>query len=110
MCSYGFATKFSHHFIRNLYVTILLPVRVCIRRTSECVVATLEFKSFELNSKKVWDQIAFKPQGCGVVVCFFFFWGGRGGTLIFSYIRRIKPFFGFKMMSFNNYLGFQKNE
>ena len=40
----------------------------------------------------------------------FFLGGGGGGTLIFSYIRRIKPFLGFKMMSFNNYLGFQKNE
>ena len=34
----------------------------------------------------------------------------RGGTLIFSYIRRLGPFFGVKFLNFNNFLGFQKNE
>ena len=33
-----------------------------------------------------------------------------GGTLIFSYIRRLGPFFGFKILNFNIFLGFQKNK
>ena len=36
--------------------------------------------------------------------------GGGGGTLIFSYIRRHGPFFGFKILNFNIILGFQKNK
>ena len=35
---------------------------------------------------------------------------GGGGTLIFSYIRRLGPFFGFKILNFNIFLGFQKNK
>ena len=35
---------------------------------------------------------------------------GGGGTLIFSHIRRRRPFFGFKILNFNIFLGFQKNE
>ena len=35
--------------------------------------------------------------------------GGGGGTLIFSHIRRLSPFF-FKILNFNIFLGFQKNE
>ena len=34
----------------------------------------------------------------------------QGGTLIFSYIRRLGPFFGFKILNFNIFGGFQKNE
>ena len=34
----------------------------------------------------------------------------RGGTLIFSYIRRFCPFFGFKILNFNIFWGFQKNK
>ena len=34
----------------------------------------------------------------------------REGTLIFSYIRRLGSFFGFKFLSFNIFWGFQKNE
>ena len=34
----------------------------------------------------------------------------RGGTLIFSHIPRLGPFFGFKILNFNIFLGFQKNE
>ena len=35
---------------------------------------------------------------------------GGGGTLMFSYIRRLRPFLGFKILNFN-ILGFlQKNE
>ena len=35
----------------------------------------------------------------------------RGGTLIFSHIRRLSPFFfGFKILNFNIFWGFQKNE
>ena len=34
----------------------------------------------------------------------------QGGTLIFSHIRRLGPFFGFKILNFNIFWGFQKNE
>ena len=34
----------------------------------------------------------------------------RGGTLIFSYIRRLGPFFGGQNFEFQYFLGFQKNE
>ena len=33
-----------------------------------------------------------------------------GGTLIFSYIRRLALFFGFKILNFNILRGFQKNK
>ena len=36
--------------------------------------------------------------------------GGGGGTLIFSRIRRLGPFLGFKILNFNIFWGFQKNE
>ena len=36
--------------------------------------------------------------------------GGGGGTLIFLHIRRLGPFFGFKIRNFNIFGGFQKNE
>ena len=36
--------------------------------------------------------------------------GGGGGTLIFSHIRRLGPFLGFKILNFNIFFGFQKNE
>ena len=38
------------------------------------------------------------------------FWprGEGGGTLIFSYIRRLGTFFGFKILNFNIFLGFRK--
>ena len=36
--------------------------------------------------------------------------GGGGGTLIFSYIRRLGPFFGFKILNFNIFWGCQKNK
>ena len=36
--------------------------------------------------------------------------GGGGGTLIFSYIRRLGPFLGFKILNFNIFGGFQKNK
>ena len=42
------------------------------------------------------------PQGGGG--------GGGGGTLIFSHIRRLGLFFGFKILNFNIFGGFQKNE
>ena len=32
------------------------------------------------------------------------------GTLIFSHIRRLGHFFGFKILNFNIFGGFQKNE
>ena len=32
------------------------------------------------------------------------------GTLIFAYILRLRPFFGFKILIFNIFGGFQKNE
>ena len=34
----------------------------------------------------------------------------QGGTLIFSYIRMLDPFFGFKILNFDIFLGFQKNK
>ena len=34
-------------------------------------------------------------------------WGG-GGTLIFSHIRRLGLFFGFKILNFNIFCGFRK--
>ena len=34
--------------------------------------------------------------------------GGGGGTLIFSYIRRLELFFGFKILNFNIILVFRK--
>ena len=40
-------------------------------------------------------------------------WGvprGEGGTLIFSFIRRLGPFFVFKILNFNIFEGFHKNE
>ena len=36
--------------------------------------------------------------------------GGRGGTLIFSYIRRLGPFFWGQNFEFQYFLGFQKNK
>ena len=33
-----------------------------------------------------------------------------GGTLIFSYIRRLGSFFGVKILNFNIFGGFQKNK
>ena len=37
--------------------------------------------------------------------------GGVGGMLIFSYIRKLGPFyFWFKILNFNIFGGFQKNE
>ena len=36
--------------------------------------------------------------------------GGGGGTLIFSHIRRLGLFFRFKILNFNIFRGFQKNE
>ena len=35
---------------------------------------------------------------------------GGGGTLIFSHIRRLGLFFGFKILNFNIFWGFQKND
>ena len=35
---------------------------------------------------------------------------GGGGTLIFSYIRRLGPFFGFNILNFDIFGGFQKNK
>ena len=37
-------------------------------------------------------------------------WGGGGGTLIFSNIRRLGSFFLFKILNFNIFGGFQKNK
>ena len=34
---------------------------------------------------------------------------GEGGTLIFSYIRRLGPFFGLRILNFNIRFGFRKN-
>ena len=34
--------------------------------------------------------------------------GGGGGTLIFSYIRRLGSFFGFKILNFNIFWVFRK--
>ena len=36
--------------------------------------------------------------------------GGGGGTLIFSYIRRLGSFYGVKILNFSILGGFQKNE
>ena len=36
--------------------------------------------------------------------------GGWGGTLIFSYIHRLRPFWRVKTLNFNIFEGFQKNE
>ena len=36
--------------------------------------------------------------------------GGGGGTLIFSYIRCLRSFLGFKILIFNILGGFQKNK
>ena len=36
--------------------------------------------------------------------------GGGGCTLKFSYIRRLGSFFGFKILNFNIFGGFQKNK
>ena len=45
-------------------------------------------------------QPGFSPPG----------WGGGGGTLIFSYIRRLGNFFWFNIVNFNTFGGFQKNK
>ena len=34
----------------------------------------------------------------------------QGGTLIFLYISRLRPFFSFKALNFNIFSDFQKNE
>ena len=34
----------------------------------------------------------------------------QGGTLTFLYIRRLGLFFGFKILNFNIFWGFQKNQ
>ena len=48
-------------------------------------------------------KVILPPQVC---VC-----GGGGGTLIFSHKRRLDLFFGgFKILNFNIFWGFQKNE
>ena len=36
--------------------------------------------------------------------------GGAGGTLIFSHIRRLGPFFGVQILNFNIFWGFQKKK
>ena len=36
--------------------------------------------------------------------------GGGGGTIIFSFIRGLAPFWGSKILNFNTFEGFQKNE
>ena len=36
--------------------------------------------------------------------------GHQGGSLIFSYIRRLGLFLGFKILNFNIFGGFQQNE
>ena len=36
--------------------------------------------------------------------------GGGGGTLIFSYIRWLGSFFGFTILNFKLFLGFQKKK
>ena len=35
---------------------------------------------------------------------------GGGGALIFSYIGRLRPFLGLKILNFSTLFGFQKNE
>ena len=39
-----------------------------------------------------------------------FTWVRGGGTLIFTYIRRLGSFLGFKILNFNIFGGVQKNE
>ena len=34
--------------------------------------------------------------------------GGGGGTLIFKYIRRLRPLFGFNLLNFNIFWDFKK--
>ena len=34
----------------------------------------------------------------------------HGGTLIFSYIRRLGQFFGFKILNFNFFIGFSEKK
>ena len=36
--------------------------------------------------------------------------GGGGGTQIFSHIRRLGSFLGFKILNFNIFMDFQKNK
>ena len=36
--------------------------------------------------------------------------GGGGGTLIFSYTRRLRPFLGVQKFNFSMFWGFQRNE
>ena len=36
--------------------------------------------------------------------------GGGGGTVIFTYIRRLGSFLGVQNFEFRNFWGFQKNE
>ena len=67
-------------------------------------------------------EVAEKVWKCENSFSFFFFLidcmpnavgaqaGGGGGTLIFSHIRRLGPSFGFKILNFNIFWGFQKNE
>ena len=37
-------------------------------------------------------------------------WHDRGGTLIFSYIRRLGSFLGVQNLEFQHFRGFQKND
>ena len=49
------------------------------------------------------SDITIKPQYSGAR-------GRGGGNLIFSYILRLRSFFGFKMLNFNIFGSFQKNK
>ena len=55
------------------------------------------------RQRKVYSKICVKSPGVCVG-------GGGGGTLIFSYIRRLGSFFWFKILKFNIFGGFQKNK
>ena len=46
---------------------------------------------------------------CLYVPCGHLLGKGGGGTLIFSHIRRLGLFWGFKILNFNIFGGFQKN-
>ena len=62
----------------------------------------------------MWCLIVSIPDLCPLTlfVCYCYNpqGGGGGGTLIFSYIRRLGPFFLVQNFEFQYFLGFQKNK
>ena len=62
------------------------------------------YESMCIRTRDPNDSNIINPNLCRMVVP----QGGGGGTLIFSYIRRLRSFFGFKILNFNIFGVFRK--